>query len=89
MLITRPRSILAAAATALALCLPLQSCRGRPDLSQRLATEEQRRAAAERLARFWQVTATGLGGVAVLALVAGAALGSRARRDAHDDRQAR
>ena len=77
----------AAAALLLAVWMSLPGC-GRdkgPDLRQELAREQQRREVAESESRRWQNRALWLGGAAVLALVVGAALGSKARDDARRD----
>lgn len=87
----------AMAALLLAVCLSLQGCDdppakadSGPDLRQELRQERQRREAAEMESRLWQTRGAWMGGAVALALVVGAALGSRARRDAeraqsHDD----
>jgi hypothetical protein len=79
----------ALAALVLAVWLSLHGCdqdATAPDIRQQLAQEQQRREVAENTGRRWQVVAVCLGSAAVLTLVVGAALGSRARHDARRSR---
>jgi len=83
----RLRNVLLTAALAamvLSVWMALHGCddkQDQPDIRRQLAAEQRRREAAESRATAWQISATVLGAAAVLALVAGTALGSRARRD--------
>jgi predicted MFS family arabinose efflux permease len=77
----------AAAAVLLVVWLSLPGCNRREqNLEQQLEKERQERQTAEFQARAWQVRAVVLGSAAVLTLIVGTALGSRARHDARRNR---
>ena len=77
----------AAAAVLLVVWLSLPGFDQREqNLEQQLKKERQERQTAELQARAWQVRAVVFCGVAVLTLVVGAALGSRASQDARRSR---
>ena len=82
----RLRAVLLAVVAAVALpalCLSLPGFGSRQrQLEQEVAKERQERWTAESRTRVWQIRAVVFGSATVLALVVGAALGSRARRDA-------
>ena len=77
----------AAAAVLLFVWLSLPGCDQREQrIQQQIEKERQERQRAESQTHAWQVIALALGGAAVLTLVVGAALGSRARQDARRSR---
>ena len=77
----------AAAAVLLAAWMSLPGCDTHEKrVAQQIEKERQERRSAESQARAWQVSAVALSSAAVLTLIVGTALGSRARRDARRSR---